>query len=327
SPTHSKQRITIASTAKSFLQSHYRGHHFPCDESDIIQNHPLRYRLWDRVADEWLPSAFPLIDIRSNCTPDLPDPYKSLKWTTIGTSHTPNNVIAQQSQCPHELSYHEWENFGHLRAGVRLQWRNIVLQLISGVVDLANPAVHVLFQQAAWQAETAVSGQPLGHYRAAHFDLSQEDFGLQIVRVLDKRLASIAGNWKESWTAATLVIVACRLLSLTPHESVKQKVLVLLSQLRRQLFTWMKDVLELLNNASDSALSSLPRIALVNRVLQLAACCRQTYAVGPTTLKKILHDRGVLSIFIQCCIFDTHAICMCIFPRGSAPAACGLTPR
>ncbi|KAJ7272609.1 hypothetical protein B0H12DRAFT_1007977 [Mycena haematopus] len=301
-PSYSKRRITIGSTAKSFLQSHYRSRGFPCYERDIIQKHPLRYRLWDGVADEWLPSTFPLLDIRSSCTPDLPDPYKSLEWATIGTTHIPNNVIAQQSHCPPELSYHEWENFGHLRAGVRLQWRNIVLQLISGVVDLANPAVHVLFQHAAWQAETALVGKPLGHYREAHFDLSQEDFGLQIVRVLDRRLTSISQNWKESWTAATLVVIACRLLSLTPHEPVKHQVLVLLSQLRQKLFTWMKDVLDLLDHTSDSALSSLPRVALVNRVLQLAASCRQTYAVGPTSLEKIFRDRGALSIYIQCSI-------------------------
>ncbi|KAJ6485692.1 hypothetical protein C8R45DRAFT_997523 [Mycena sanguinolenta] len=301
-PSHGQRRITIGSTAKSFIQSHYRGHSFPCSQSDIIQNHPLRYRLWDAVADEWLPSAFPLIDIRSACTPELPDPYKSLNWTIISTTHTPNNVIACQSQCPPELSYHEWENFGHLRAGVRLQWRNIVLQLISGVVDLANPAVHVLFQHAAWQAETPLAREPLGYYREAHFELSQEDFGLQIVDVLDKRLATISQNWKESWTVATLAVVACRLLSLTPYESVKDEVLVLLSRLRQKLFNWMKDALNLLNKASGSASSSLPRVDLSNRVLQLAASCRQTYTVGPTILKEIFRDRDALSVFIQCSI-------------------------
>ncbi|KAJ6485682.1 hypothetical protein C8R45DRAFT_997491 [Mycena sanguinolenta] len=290
-PSHGQRRITIGSTAKSFIQSHYRGHSFPCSQSDIIQNHPLTYRLWDAVADEWLPSAFPLIDIRSACTPELPDPYKSLNWTIISTTHTPNNVIAGQFQCPPELSYREWDSFGHLRAGVRLQWRNIVLQLISGVVDLAHPAVHLLFQHAAWQAETAPPRERLGYYREAHFDLSQEDFGLQIVDVLDKQL-----------TVATLAVIACRLLSLTPYESVKHQVLILLSQLRQKLFIWMKDVLNLLNKASGSASSSLPRVDLSHRVLQLAASCRQTYAVGPTILKEIFRDRGALSVFIQCSI-------------------------
>jgi hypothetical protein len=302
---YGKQRITIASTAKSFMQSHYRNQSnqsFPCDESSIIKNHPLRYRLWDRLAREWLPSAFPVIEIRPSCTPDLPDPYNSLKWTTIGTTTAPNEVIAQQLLCPRELSYHEWENFGHLRAGVRLQWRNILLQLISGGVDLANPAVHLVVQQAAWQAETALEGNFWGHYREAHFDLSQEDFGIQIVDVLGKLLASIAGNWKEGWTAATRAVVACRIFSLTPYESVKHRALSFLSQLRQKLFAWLEQVLALVNKVPGPELPSAPRVDLVDRIIQLAASCRQTYAVGFTGLQDLFCDRATMTMFIRCAI-------------------------
>jgi hypothetical protein len=185
---------------------------------------------------------------------------------------------------------------------VRLQWRNILLQLITGGVDLASPAVHILVQQAAWQAETALEDNSLGHYREAHFDLSQEDFGIKIVDVLGKVLASIAGNWKEGWTAASLAVVACRLVSLTPHKSVKDPTLDFLAQLRQILFTWMEQVLVLLNKSSDLEAPSAARVDLVNRVIQLAASCRQTYAVGPTSLREIFRDHAALSIFIRCAI-------------------------
>ncbi|KAJ7035584.1 hypothetical protein C8F04DRAFT_1000632 [Mycena alexandri] len=294
-------RITIASTTKSFAQSHYNAHHFPCSEAEIIQNHPLRYQLWDDVAREWLPSVFPVVDIRAACTPTFPSgPYRSLTWAAVGTVHAPNDVIARQSQCPVELSYHEWENVGHLRAGVRLQWRNIILQLISGAIDLANPSVHLMFQQAAWQAETASADN--GPYREAHFDLSQEDFGAQMLHVLDERLKSISGNWKEGWTAATLVVVACRLFSLTESKSVKQQVLTFLSSLRHVLFTWVRQVSALLNKPSELGSLSTPRADLVNRVLQLAASCRQTYTVGPESLQNIFRDHLAVSVFIQCAI-------------------------
>ncbi|KAJ6580988.1 hypothetical protein B0H19DRAFT_1113174 [Mycena capillaripes] len=305
---YSRQRITIASTAKSFLQSHYRCHKFPCSERDIIQKHPLRYQLWDKAADEWLPSSFPIIDIRTFCTPNfLSAPYQSLMWTAISTTHTPNEVIANQSRCSAELSYHEWEKFGHLRAGVRLQWRNIMLELISGSIELSDPAVHLLFQQAAWQAETALDEEAFGRYREAHFDLSQEKFGLQIVRVLEQRLASIAGNWKEGWTAATLGILACRLFSLSPFELVKQEVLVFLSHLRKTLSDWMEQVSVLLSKPSGPGMPAIPRAHLVNRILQLAASCRQTYAVGSDALLDVLRDDGAISIFIRCAItLHTH---------------------
>ncbi|KAK7031604.1 hypothetical protein R3P38DRAFT_2521728 [Favolaschia claudopus] len=296
-----QQRITLASTAKSFLQSHYSQQRFPCTDSNVVKHHPLTYRLYDRVGAKWLPSAFPVIDIRSACTPELPSPYQSIRWTMEATTHAPNQVLAQQSKCPRELSYHEWESFGHLRAGTRLQWRNMIPQLINGVVDLAHPGVHLLIQQAAWQSECALEHETLGRFREAHLDLSQEDFGIDIVRVLGKRLESVAGNWKESWTAATLVVLASRVLSLTPHETVKQAARDLLLQLRQQLFVWMNEVLDQLSKLSESSPESAHhRSTLVNRVLQLAASCRQTYAVE--YLKEILSEREALSMFLQCAV-------------------------
>jgi hypothetical protein len=178
-----------------------------------------------------------------------------------------------------------------------------MLQLISGAIDLANPTVHLLFQQAAWQAETASEGGDLGQYREAHFDLSQEDFGIQIVDVLEKSFTSISGNWKEGWTAATLAVIACRLFSLSPSESVKHQVLTFLSRLRQVLFTWTEQVLVLLNKqTSELGLLAVPRAELVNRVLQLAASCRQTYALGLNALHHVFRDRRAISIFIRCAI-------------------------
>ncbi|KAK7031583.1 hypothetical protein R3P38DRAFT_3507220, partial [Favolaschia claudopus] len=300
-----KQHITLASTAKSFVQSHYRERGFPCGYNDVIENHPLRYRQWEKSADEWLPSTFPVIDIRLSCTLSLPlGSYQSLKWTFIATTHTSNQVIAKQSQCPSQLSYHEWISFGHLRAGANLQWHNMTLQLITGEIDLASPAVHLLFCQAAWQAEMTLDHPSLGQYREAHFDLSQELFGQHLVRILHQRLQSISGNWKEGWTATTLATIACRLLSLTPNKSVKDQLLVFLVQLREQLFIWMKQLLSKLNTYSGQESSELVqhKLELIHRVLQLAASCRQTYNVDIHHLRDIFLDHSTLSIFIQCAI-------------------------
>ncbi|KAJ6561074.1 hypothetical protein DFH09DRAFT_1035925 [Mycena vulgaris] len=296
------KRITIASTAKSFLQSHYKTHSVPCTENDVILHHPLHYQLWDNIKAEWLPSEFPNLDIRNFCTPQFPPgPYRSLAWTAVSTTHTPNDVIARQSECPVDLSYHEWEGFGHLRAGIRLQWRNMMLQFITGTIDLADPAVYLLFRQAAWQAETALDGEELDYYREAHFDLSQKDFGVEMVDVLHKRLETISGNWKEGWTAATLGVIACRLLSLNRFKTVKTKALTFLFRLRQILFEWMKQVLVLLAKLSATE-SSAVRADLVNRVLQLATSCRSTYAVRSRILRAILSDDEALFIFIRSAI-------------------------
>ncbi|KAJ7497967.1 hypothetical protein B0H11DRAFT_1715437 [Mycena galericulata] len=300
------QRITIASTAKSFDKTHYRKHKFPCNVSDVVQKHPLQHQLWDEIHGEWLPFEFPTIDIRLSCTPQLPSgPYEALAWSVVATTHTSNDVIARQSQCPSELSHHDWDAFGHLRAaGVRLQWRNIMLQVITSAINLADPSVYLLIRQAAWQAEAASDDEESGLYRQAHFDLSKKDFGAPVVDALRKRLDSVSENWKEGWTAATLGVIACRLLSITPSLLVQANILEFLSRLRRVLFKWMEQVLDLLNQLSVAKSSAAPD--LVNRVLQLAASCRSTYAVRSDILSDIFRqdrqDKAAVSIFVRCAI-------------------------
>ena len=150
--------ITIASTTKSFLKSHYSSTKVPCAESEVIKNHGLRYDMFDSASNIWVSNAtFSSMNIRNECLSRLPQgSYRELEWSVIGTKHTSNMVIARQSLCPDSLSYHEWDAFGHVRAGNRLQWRNIILQLVRGVLALGNPAIYILLRQAAWQAEAAL---------------------------------------------------------------------------------------------------------------------------------------------------------------------------
>jgi hypothetical protein len=144
---YTTQQLTIASTTKSFLVSHYRWKEFPCAEDDVVKTHGLRYDLFNDCSESrgWInPSIVRSMNIRKQCTPFFPSgPYVQLAWTISDTKHTPNMVIARQSQCPVVISYHEWDAFGHLRAGNHLQWRNMMLELVRGTLTLGNPAVHL----------------------------------------------------------------------------------------------------------------------------------------------------------------------------------------
>ena len=53
-----QSRITLGSTTKSFLQSHYGRRCIPATEADICINNGLHYRLYDRLHDEWAASPF-----------------------------------------------------------------------------------------------------------------------------------------------------------------------------------------------------------------------------------------------------------------------------
>lgn len=305
-PGYALQQIKLASDSKARYGIPVR---FPCEDVDIIQAHPLTYFLWDSVSG-YRVSDLPAIDIRPFCTPFRPSsPYASLSWAVSGTSHTPNSVIAKQSECPIQLPYHEWETFGLLRSGCRLQWRNIMQALVTGNMNLADPAVHLLVRQAAWQAETAADAGFNDVHRDAHHDLGQTSFGLSVLSVLRIRLDAVRSNWQEGWTATTLSIVASRLISLTDCAGVKAKALIFLEDLRTVTVGWMRNVLHLLNSANNSD------TVLKNRLLQLAISCRLTFSFEPDVLRSIFRSPINVSHFIECAIvLENHlpGDCSCL---------------
>ncbi|KAF8586884.1 hypothetical protein K439DRAFT_1552162 [Ramaria rubella] len=296
SPATSAQQITIASTAKSFLNSHYKECTFPCEQDAVIKKHPLRYQSYDVDSNEWLPSDFPVIDLRKRCTPTLPPgPYQPLTWVFESTGHTSNMIIARQAECSAKISYHEWDSFGHLRSGHRLQWRNIMLELAKETITLRDPAVYLLFRQAAWQVENRSDDD----HRESHVDLANASFGREMLTILRERLGCICSNWQEGWSAATLSIIACRLLSLTTCPLIRGNALSFLYNLRRTLSEWMKQVLGLLRNR-DPRDGLEGELDLRHRVIQLAAACRSTYAVELPQVTTIMEDPKSVSMFIEC---------------------------
>ena len=301
-------KLTIASTTKSYLVAHYRRRKFPCTENDVVKNHALRYDLFNNSSESpgWInPSIFRSMNIRKQCKPFLPSgPYVQLAWTIADTKHTSNMVIARQSECPATISRHEWDAFGHLRAGNRLQWRNMMLELARGTLTLGNPAVYLLFRQAAWQAEKPLpsEGNDGGYEprREAHLDLSDAEFGLNVLSVLRECLANISANWQEQWTAATLSMMACRLFSLSANEKVKVAVQSFLASLRQTLWGWMHQVLGLMKSGASELTVELIN-GLRDRVIQLAVTCRSTYMLKDA-ITKILSNSNALTIFIDSAI-------------------------
>jgi hypothetical protein len=177
----------------------------------------------------------------------------------------------------------------------------MMLELIRGTLTLGNSAVYLLFCQAAWQAEKALSSEDNEKdsepYREAHLDLSEAEFGQEVLTVLQERFDMISGNWKEGWTAATLSMIACRLFSLNADEKVKDGVQVFLASLRETISGWMKQVLCLMK--SEAAELTTEEInELRDRVIQLAITCRSTYMLGDA-IAGIFCDSNALTLFID----------------------------
>ncbi len=199
---HEYHRITIGSTTKSFCdQTHYKKVQIPADDSDVLLNNGLSFKLYDRKAKSWAAQPFLGSTIANFCAPPIPvsSPYGKIHSFVCGTHHTSNEVIAAQADCPPELSTHEYMAFSGLRSGPRLQWPNIARELSSPSLSFRREEVHSLITQAAWHLGPLSDG-----VREWHTDLGISSFGWALLHELEGLLGRIEANWLEEVTIRTI---------------------------------------------------------------------------------------------------------------------------
>jgi hypothetical protein len=118
---HSLGRISIASDTKSMLQSHYALVRAPAYEADVCVASTLHYRLYDTCGASWAAGPFSAFSMARYGTLTLPSAsiYGYLSYSVENTGHQTNDVIADRSSCPKELTLQEHDAFGSLRSGGR----------------------------------------------------------------------------------------------------------------------------------------------------------------------------------------------------------------
>ncbi len=199
---HSYHRITIGSTTLPFRhRPHYGAMRIPTDESKVLLDSGLIFRLYDRKAKSWVEGPISKSSIANVCSPPIhvTSPYAKMFSFVSGTQHTSNEVIAAQADCPPELSPHEYMAFSSLRSGPRLQWLNIARELSSPSLSFRREEVYTLIAQAAWQIGPLSDG-----VREWHIDLGLLGFGSTLLQELEVLLERIEANWQEEVTVRTI---------------------------------------------------------------------------------------------------------------------------
>lgn len=197
-------RIKFGSETKSFLNSHYRNQRLPAQDGSVCVNNGLRFRLYDIVKGEGMPPSFQ-INLDSYCSLRLHEDgeglYQHLQSAVSHTTHTHNYTIANQGDCPPNLSMHEQLAFSNLRCGSQLQWLNIVREIRSNVLTFSREEVHTLITQAAWQLGPLSQD---GSLRNWHFELGLSNFGLVLIQEATDLLSRVEANWMEGTTVKTI---------------------------------------------------------------------------------------------------------------------------
>jgi hypothetical protein len=312
---HRRNRLTLGSTTKAFIDSHYSSSKLPQNETAILVPNGLHYCLIDTKYSTWAAGSYTKSNMSYYGRLMLPDtPYQYLQYAVEGTSHAPNQILADQSLCPEEISLHEHYAFASLRSGANLQWMNIVRELASTNLSLNRDEVCALVSMAAWQiGELSKDGM----YRTWHLDLRSTIFGSSLVTEADKVLRRVSASWLEAGTVRILgkfllalrdvvylntnfitVSLITRLLASMPTPDVCALAYVFLRKARDVMFGWLHQLMLTLQNLeSDKALSKFQRL-----VCETAAICRSTFDVDEHHLDHLLQSHEDVSVALVCAI-------------------------
>ncbi|KAH0835817.1 hypothetical protein J3R83DRAFT_9676 [Lanmaoa asiatica] len=189
----------------------------------------------------------------------------SLKEYGHSTSHTSNDVLSAQADCPPDLSLDEFIAFSHLRSGGSLQWLNILRGLRSRSLNFRRHDSGPLnLNTAEW---------------IWHQELQESSFCDALLDELDNLIVEVGASSIDGVMMNTISLLLTRVLASSPSEGVSERVIALLRSVRRKTFSWVQEL--------SYNLEKAPMNGERSSLLQdMAATCRSTFDVDLTTLHK-----------------------------------------
>jgi hypothetical protein len=295
------QRLSLWSGPKSFLIAHYHSCYVKdATIEDVCVPNALSWKLYDSERKGWVIDNLGKANVRSMCTFQLPAAgfYQKMQWFVDNSVHTSNEVIASQQNCSTELSLHEYEAFGELRAGHRLQWFNVARELRARALTWGNEPVGLLLMQTIWQA--GPRHKELAWHRESHAEPIDLDFSRAILDDIHAAWDNIKDNWRESFSAHSLIALTARIMTCSESEEIKNKAAELLRKGREITLVWCRQLSEKLDASLDGKLDDHTIQTLRTRLIQVAAICRSTYDVDSGDISLILNSHHDVSTVVEC---------------------------
>ncbi|KAK2793814.1 hypothetical protein FQN51_001032 [Onygenales sp. PD_10] len=295
--TSTTRRLQPASSVKPVSASHYSASKklSQCNSStDVCVRNGMRYEVFETKHKATASSLLYGGDIKSTCTLQLPQgSYEKLQYAVDGTDHSSNIAIADQGSCSAALSFDEMYSFCTLRSGHRLQWRNILRELISRVLNFNSKETNLLILAAIWHVGPhAVQNTP---FCESHADLEEEDYGLELVDSLRYAVGTIEGNWQNTVALQTFVAITSRVLSSSPIDQVRAECIELLRRARGVAENWMHEINVKVQQAQEEKAAELCSV-----VLEVALTCHRTFDVDYDYFGDLIKTSDDIMSIIKC---------------------------
>lgn len=264
------------------------------DKHNVCISHGNTYEFFDMDSGEpisvWVDTQ--KLSSRYSYASDNMKLSEPLKGWILSNSHTSNEAIAAQADCPANMSIDELKCFGNLRAGVHLQWRNILSQLTVPTLHFSRREVFLLILQATNEAGPATGSSLL---RDAHEVLDDEAFGIVLLDGLEDAFNRVKENWESDIAWCTLLSLATRLVRTTHCALVRRQCLKYLAKIRAASLDWSRNLLK----KKDASDLTAERRDLDFRILTMALICVCTFDTSTPQLETALMDDKAAATLLE----------------------------
>lgn len=270
--------VTLASPSKSFLQTHWRVVQvLKGSLREVLRPHGPEFDLYDIDNKVWAATidrnALTFQHLCGIVIPQclreqvvLPDPHPP----AVVDGPSSYAVIANERQCPQQISIHEFSAYQRLLAGVSRRWMTILVELGSSHLNFSSSETVRFLSELALQAGPAGMSGLRDTYRV--FD--DDSFCSRLSEMIDQRLEAIKSNWREVNLMELCIVLSQRLLAFAPSYEVRKLAQGSIQCARQATLCWISRLREELRNAKDDGTAD--RAAAY--AFKSALLCRRTFA-------------------------------------------------
>jgi hypothetical protein len=288
--------FTIASTTKSFRDTHYKvaKKKMKACEEDVLFPNGLRYFYFDSTSSAWIKDFDKPLTFEHMCGVHVPSELRDSVMP--GSTHPPTElrgpssyeIVASETKCPPSISIHEFTAYQRLLSGKAVRWFTMLVELGASDINFSSESTMHIFNHLATQAGPVQI--ETGPHRDIHVVFQDTAFCDRLATQIRSRLSNITANWREVHCMEVLITLTLRLYNMASSKVLAKSLLI---QAREITLKWI------------TRLRADVRSALENSVAETAAryafwaalLCRRTFfglAGSDTTI-----PQEDLSTFIQ----------------------------
>ncbi len=268
--------ISLASKIKCFVQTHYKLDSANAPLSHVILPLAAHFKLYDNASELWVEDLRETPTLQHICGVHIP---RGLRSTILPARQHPlpvfdgpssYDVQSNQSECPSEMSVHEFSAYQKVLAGTARRWPNILVEMGSSNLNFSSEETMRVLCQLAIQAGPQLRGEAL---RKVHIIFEEPAFVESLAEQIQRRLHAILTNWREHSCMELLIILSLRLFNLSSG-NMKERAEKLLRTARDATLDWIGRLRNEIRTTTAADVAQ--RTATYG--FYAALLCRQTFA-------------------------------------------------